>query len=74
MNRHKHVHQENGEPKSKLQSLRVPIALFFIFIYAAQWAFRFPKRNPVNLAAGIVFAGAAAFLWILKPRKNRHKG
>jgi|HubBroStandDraft_2_1064218.scaffolds.fasta_scaffold12077_1 hypothetical protein len=74
MNRHKHVHQENGEPKSKLQSLRVPIALFFIFIYAAQWAFRFPKRNPVNLAAGIIFAGAAAFLWILKPRKNRHKG
>jgi len=74
MNRHKHVHQENGEPKSKLQSLRVPIALFFISIYAAQWAFRFPKRNPVNLAAGIIFAGAAAFLWILKPRKNRHKG
>jgi len=74
MNRHKHVHQEYGEPKSKLQSLRVPIALFFIFIYAAQWAFRFPKRNPVNLAAGIIFAGAAALLWILKPRKNRHKG
>jgi hypothetical protein len=74
MNRHKHVHQENGEPKSKLQSLCVPIALFFIFIYAAQWAFRFPKRNPVNLTAGIIFAGAAAFLWILKPRKNRHKG
>jgi len=74
MNRRKHVHQENGEPKSKLQSLRVPIALFFIFLAAAQWAFRFPKRNPVNLAAGIIFAGAAAFFWILKPRKNRHKG
>ena len=74
MDRHKHVHQENGEPKSKLRSFAVPIALFVIFIYAAQWAFRSPRANPVNLAAGIIFAGAAAFLWILKPRKNRHKG
>jgi hypothetical protein len=74
MNRHKHVHQENGEPKSKLQKLAAPIALFCIFIYAAQWAFRFPNRNPVNLAAGIIFAGAATIFWILKPRKDRHKG
>jgi O-antigen ligase len=74
MARHKHVHWRESEPKSKLRKLAVPIALFCIFIYAAQWAFRFPKRNPINLAAGIIFAGAAAFLWILKPRKNRHKG
>jgi uncharacterized membrane protein YdjX (TVP38/TMEM64 family) len=73
MDRHKYVHPEKGEPKSKLQSLGVPIALFFIFIYAAQWAFRFPRGNPINLAAGIIFAGTAAFLWTLKPRKTRHK-
>jgi hypothetical protein len=74
MARHKYVH-EKGEPKSKLRKLAVPIALFCIFIYAAQWAFRFQRGNlRGNLAAGIIFAGAAAFLWILKPRKNRHKG
>jgi hypothetical protein len=73
MNRHKHVQWKEGEPKLKLRSFSVPIALFFIFIYAAQWAFRFPRGNLVNLAAGIIFAGTAAFLWTLKPRKNRHK-
>jgi len=73
MNHHKHVHRKEGEPKLKLQSLAVPIVLFLIFIYAAGWAFRFPRRNPINLAAGIIFAGTAAFLWTLKPRKNRHK-
>jgi hypothetical protein len=73
MNHRKHVHRKEGEPKLKLQSFAVPIALFFIFIYAAQWAFRFPRGNLVNLAAGIIFAGTAAFLWTLKPRKNRHK-
>jgi len=69
-NHRKHLHRKEGKPKSKLQSLAVPIALFVIFIYAAQWAVRFPKSN---LAAGIIFVGAAAFLWILKPRKNRHQ-
>ena len=73
MKRHQYVHRKEGEPKLKLQSFAVPIALFFIFIYAAQWAFRFPRGNLVNLAAGIIFAGIAAFLWTLKPRKNRHK-
>jgi uncharacterized membrane protein YccC len=72
-NHHKHVHRKADEPKSKLQSLVVPIVLFFIFIYAAQWAVRFPARSLSNLAAGIIIAGAAAFLWILKPRKNLPK-
>jgi len=69
-NHHKHEHPKEDEPKSRLQRLAVPIALFFIFIYAAQWAVRFPKSN---LAAGIFFVAVAAFLWLLKPRKNRHK-
>jgi hypothetical protein len=73
MNHHKHVHGKEAEPRLKLQSLAVPIVVFFIFIYAAHWAFRFPRGNLINLAAGIIFAGTAAFLWTLKPRKDRHK-
>ncbi len=66
---HRHSHQKNDEPKSKLRKLAVPIVLFLIFAYAAEWAVRF--RGPANLAAGIAIAAAAAALWILYPRKAR---
>ena len=70
-NHHKHLHRKEAEPKSKLRNLAVPIIFFVIFVYAAQWAFRFPGRASTYLAAGIIFAGGAALLWILNPRKGR---
>jgi hypothetical protein len=70
-NHHKHVHHKHDEPKSKLREYAEPIILITIFVYAAQWAFRFPKNLPVYLAAGILFGGAAVFLWIQNPRKDR---
>jgi hypothetical protein len=60
-NHHRHV-------RRKAHNLAAPIILIVILVYAAQWAFRIPLRN---LAAGIAIAGAAAFLWILNPRKDR---
>lgn len=69
---HKHAHHkeqyQDDEPKSKLRKLAVPITLIVILMYAAQWAAR---TGPINLAAGIAIAGAAACLWILHPRKGR---
>jgi hypothetical protein len=67
----KHAHRNEGFPWSKLRRLAVPIALFFILIYAAQYAVR--SRDPKqNVAVGILIAAIAAILWILQPRKNRH--
>jgi MFS superfamily sulfate permease-like transporter len=68
---HKHAHHKQDEPKSKLRKLAVPITLIVILIYAAQWAVRFPRTAPINLAAGIAIAAAAASFWILYPRKDR---
>ncbi|HET9167719.1 MAG TPA: hypothetical protein VFP11_17080 [Candidatus Angelobacter sp.] len=68
---HGHAHHKKDEPKSKLRKLAVPITLIVILLYAAQWAVRFPRTVPVNLAAGIAIAAAAASLWILRPRKGR---
>jgi archaellum biogenesis protein FlaJ (TadC family) len=65
---HRHTHHKKDEPKSKLRKLAVPISLIVILMYAAQWAVR---TGPINLAAGIAIAGAAAALWILHPRKDR---
>jgi len=68
---HKHAHHQKDEPQSKLRKLVVPITLIVILGYAAQWAVRFPRTVPANLAAGIAIAAAAAALWILHPRKGR---
>jgi hypothetical protein len=74
-NHHRHVHHKEDEPRPTSKLLRkfaAPIILFIILVYAAQWAFHFvPRTDPRNLAAGILFAGAATFLWILKPWKER---
>jgi len=67
---HKHAHHQKDEPQSKLRKLVVPITLIVILGYAAQWAVRFPRTVPANLAAGIAIAAAAAALWILHPRKG----
>lgn len=70
-NHHRHVHDKDDEPKSVLRDLAVPIILFIILAYAAQWAFRiYPRTDPRYLAGGIAIAGAATFLWILNPRKD----
>ena len=68
---HKHAHHQKDEPQSKLRKLAVPITLMVILAYAAQWAVRFPRTAPINLAAGIAIAAAAASFWILYPRKGR---
>jgi hypothetical protein len=68
---HQHAHHQKDEPKSKLRKLAVPITLIVILAYAAEWAVRFPRTVPANLAAGIAIAAAAASLWILHPRKGR---
>ena len=68
---HRHAHHQKDEPQSKLRTLVLPITLIVIFGYAAQWAVRFPRTVPTNMAAGIAIAAAAAALWILHPRKGR---
>ena len=68
---HRHAHHKKDEPKSKLRKLAVPISLIVILVYAAEWAVRFPRTAPTNVAAGIAIAAAAAVLWILHPRKGR---
>ena len=70
-NHHKHVHRkEEDEPKRR--NLSGPIILIVILASAARAATHvFPGMDPRKLVLAIAIVGAAIFLWILSPRKDR---
>jgi len=73
-NHHKHVHRkEEDEPKPR--NLSGPIILIIILASAARAATHvFPGMDPKKLVLAIAIVGAAVFLWILSPRKDRKRG
>ena len=71
-NHHRHQHHKDDEPKTRLRNLAAPIILLVIFGYGVLYEFPLaPRTDPKKLAVGIAIFAAAAFLWVLSPRKDR---